>query len=322
MTLKNQPNRIPAEEAGSFQTWHLPPVGAKGAVLPSAEKEAKETEAEVRQQSAESIEDIDLPPGVPNTGMTAQEMQEIFDEAERDGFAQGHKDGYDKGMTEGMAEGYEAGQQKGLMEMRQQLVAEQQRFQKLADALLQPLRAQDDDIEKMLLDIVSTLTQSVVQRELTTDSSHIVELVKAAVDVLPVGSSNLRICLNPDDLVAVETYAEEQQLDWRFFGDVQLSPGGCRVEAPNSRVNFSVANRLKTVLEQFVNKQLTDADDDLDSDADSDADSGAERGTVRNDYQSNHYENSDHQNRDHQNKPQIDNSASVESGVAPDDLTP
>lgn len=316
MILKNQPNRIPAEEAGSFQTWHLPPVGAKGAVLPSAEKEAKEIEAEALQQSAESVEDIELPPGVPNTGMTAQEMQEIFDEAERDGFAQGHKDGYEKGMTEGMAEGYEAGQQKGLMEMRQQLVAEQQRFQKLAEALLQPLRAQDDDLEKMLLDIVCTLTQSVVQRELTTDSSHIVDLVKAAVEALPVGSSNLRICLNPDDLAAVESYAKEQQLEWRFFGDAQLSPGGCRVEAPNSRVDFSVANRLKSVLEQFVNKQLTDADDD----AESLVETGIEGGDVS--LKTSQLHNSQLHNSQLQNN-QLQNNTPVEPVAAPrDDVNP
>jgi len=320
MILKNQPNRIPAEEAGSFQTWHLPPVGAKGAVLPSAEKEAKEIEAEALQQSAESVEDIELPPGVPNTGMTAQEMQEIFDEAERDGFAQGHKDGYEKGMTEGMAEGYEAGQQKGLMEMRQQLVAEQQRFQKLAEALLQPLRAQDDDLEKMLLDIVCTLTQSVVQRELTTDSSHIVELVKAAVEALPVGSRNLRICLNPDDLAAVETYAKEQQLEWRFFGDAQLSPGGCRVEAPNSRVDFSVANRLKSVLEQFVNKQLTDAGDDVGDDAESLVEAGVEGGDVS--LENTQLPNSRPQNTQPQNS-QLENNTSVEPVAAPrDDVNP
>lgn len=320
MILKNQPNRIPAEEAGSFQTWHLPPVGAKGAVLPSAEKEAKEIEAEALQQSAESVEDIELPPGVPNTGMTAQEMQEIFDEAERDGFAQGHKDGYEKGMTEGMAEGYEAGQQKGLMEMRQQLVAEQQRFQKLAEALLQPLRSQDDDLEKMLLDIVCNLTQSVVQRELTTDSSHIVELVKAAVEALPVGSSNLRICLNPDDLAAVETYAKEQQLEWRFFGDAQLSPGGCRVEAPNSRVDFSVANRLKSVLEQFVNKQLTDAGDDVGDDAESLVEAGVEGGDVS--LENTQLPNSRPQNTQPQNS-QLENNTSVEPVAAPrDDVNP
>src|SRR5690606_3525816 len=142
-------------------------------------------------------------------------------------FAQGHKEGFDKGM----AEGYEAGQQQGLMEMRQHLVTEQQRFQKLAQALLDPIGEQDSDLEKLLLNVVCTLTESVVQRELLTDWNQILSLVKAAVAASPVRSKNLRIILNPDDLAAVETCAQELQLHWQFIGDAQLTPGGCRLEA-------------------------------------------------------------------------------------------
>jgi flagellar assembly protein FliH len=122
--------------------------------------------------------------------------------------------------------------------------------------LLDPLHAQDNDIENMLMDAICTLAQSVVERELLTDSSHILELVKSAVEALPVGSKNIRITLNPDDLAVVEAYAEEQQLGWTFIGDTQLQPGGCRVETPESRVDFSVSTRLKAVLEQFLTGQL------------------------------------------------------------------
>ncbi len=251
---KKLPNRIAAEDVDEYRTWRVPLINDNGSVLPSAEKEARERKAQEMKRQGESIEDVDMPAAKPKQGMTAQEMQEIIEAAEKDGFAQGHKEGFDKGM----AEGYEAGQQKGLMEMRQQLVAEQQRFQKLAQALLDPVAEQDNDLEKLLLDVICTLSESVVQRELMTDSSHIVSLVKTAVDALPVGSKNLRVCLNPDDLAAVETYAEEQQLNWQFIGDQQLAPGGCRIETSESRVDFSVEKRLKTLLTQFVNKQLTD----------------------------------------------------------------
>lgn len=260
---KKLPNRIAAEDVDEYRTWRVPLINDNGSVLPSAEKEARERKAQEMKRQGESIEDVDMPAAKPKQGMTAQEMQEIIEAAEKDGFAQGHKEGFDKGM----AEGYEAGQQKGLMEMRQQLVAEQQRFQKLAQALLDPVAEQDNDLEKLLLDVICTLSESVVQRELMTDSSHIVSLVKTAVDALPVGSKNLRVCLNPDDLAAVETYAEEQQLNWQFIGDQQLAPGGCRIETSESRVDFSVEKRLKTLLTQFVNKQLTDgsgeSEDDL-----------------------------------------------------------
>ncbi len=257
------PNRIPAEAIDQATTWVLPPVADNGRVLSSAEKEARERRERLLRREQEKIETVEMPAQeqVPQVGMTAEEMQAIFDAAEKDGFEQGQRDGFAKGQTEG----YEAGRQQGLKEMRAQLVAEQQRFQALANALLEPVNAQDNDLEMMLLDVICTLTQSVVQREVQTDSSNILELVRNAIAALPVGSKNIRVCLNPDDLAAVEAYAAEQQLDWRFLGDSQLLPGGCRIETPESRVDFSVSSRLQTLLEQFVNKQLAGSVDEDDN---------------------------------------------------------
>ncbi len=260
MSDNNIPNRIPAEDVENATTWVIPPITEHGRILSSAEKEARERRERLLRREKETIEIVEIPEPEqpPQLGMTAEEMQAIFDEAEKAGFEQGHKEGFNKGN----AEGYEAGRQQGLKEMRAQLTAEQQRFQKLANTLLEPINAQDDDIEHLLLDVICTLTQSVVQRELFTDSSHIVSLVKEAVDALPIGSKNIRVCLNPDDLAAVETYAAEQQLAWRFFGDSELLPGGCRIETPESRVDFSVSTRLQTVLEQFITKQLASGEEE------------------------------------------------------------
>lgn len=251
-------NRIPADAVENATAWVIPPITEHDKILSSAEKEARERRERLLRREKETIETVEIPEPEtpPQLGMTAEEMQAIFDTAEKDGFEQGHKEGFNKGN----AEGYEAGRQQGLMEMRAQLVAEQQRFHKLANALLDPINAQDNDVELLLLDVICTLTQSVVQRELLTDSSHIVSLVKNAVQVLPIGSKNIRVCLNPDDLAAVEAYVAEQQLAWSFFGDRELLPGGCRIETPESRVDFSVSSRLQTVLEQFISKQLASGD--------------------------------------------------------------
>jgi flagellar assembly protein FliH len=260
MTSKSMPGRIASENLGEVTSWMLPPVDDSGKALSSAEKEARVRREKLLRQGKEKIETVEIP-AQQKTGMTAQEMQDIFDAAEKDGFAQGHA----TGVEQGKADGYEAGRQQGLMEMRAQLTLEQQRFHNIANALLNPLTAQDNDVENMLLDVICSLTQSVIQRELVTDSSNILELVKTAVDCLPIGSKNIRVSLNPDDLAAIETYATEQQLDWKFFGDTQLQPGGCKIETPESRVDFSVSQRLQTVLEQFLTGQLAQVDGESDS---------------------------------------------------------
>lgn len=245
-------NRIPAEDAHNVRPWVLPPIGDNGQVLSSAEKEAKDRREALLRGQQETIETIEIEQPSQTTGISADELQAIVDAAEKEGFSKGEEEGFAKGNSDG----YEAGKQQGLMEMRAQLVAEQQRFQRLANSLLAPLAEQDQALEQLLLDTLCTLSQSVVQRELLTDSSHILALVRQAVDALPVGSKHIKISLNPDDLSHVEAYAKEQQLDWHFIADKQLDPGGCRVDTEHSRVDFSVAARLQQVLEQFVNGQL------------------------------------------------------------------
>lgn len=253
MTEKKHANRIPEEDVADFRRWNIPLIDSKGQVLPSAEREAAVRRKAEQKQKGERVEDV-LYKGGGAGGMSAGEFEKIFEQAEKEGFEQGRQAGYEKGL----AEGYEAGQEQGVIEKRQELVAEQQRFQHLIQSLLEPLAEQEEDLEQMLLDTVCRLTESLVERELLTDSSHILALVKEAVAALPVGAKNLRLYLNPDDLALVESYAEEQQLSWQFFGDETLLPGGARVETSESRVDFSVGNRLQALLKAFVNRQLTD----------------------------------------------------------------
>lgn len=267
MQYKQQPSRIAAEEIESCTPWQLPIIEDGGLVVSTAEKEERERQEALRRAEQETIEDIELTEApLPQTGISAQEMQEIFDAAEKDGFAQGHQAGFAKGEQEGL----EAGRQQGLAEMRGQLQAEQQRFQQIAEALLQPLANQDSELESMLVDMVCSLTRAVVQRELQTTPADILSLTQQAVDALPAGNKELRILVNPDDHQPLQDYAQQSQLDWSAIADSRVSPGGCIVETRDSRVNFSVEQRLKTVLEQFRNKQLGAA-----SDAEADPDPAA-----------------------------------------------
>ena len=251
MTQKKLVNRIPAEDLEAYKAWVLPPIGGDNKrVLPSAQREASKRRAEQQKRRGEKVEDAEYQG--TQSGLSAQELQAIVDEAEKEGRERGYKTGFEQGRSEG----YEIGEKQGREEMRQKLAAEQQRFQHLVQSLRQPVEEQDQALEKLLLDTVCALTRSLVKRELLTDSSHILAEVKAAVAALPAGPGQIRLYLNPDDLALVEAYAEEQGMDWQFMGDEQLLPGGCRVETAQSQVDFSVEQQLAQQLEAFVNRQL------------------------------------------------------------------
>jgi flagellar assembly protein FliH len=187
MSTKTISGLMSAENVNNAVSWVLPPISDSGKVLSSAEKEAKDRREKLLKQSRETVEDVELKVR-PKAGVSAKEMQDMFDSVEKDGFAQGQEAGFQQGK----AEGYEAGRQQGLAEMQTQLAIEKQKYLQQITALMDPIKAQDDDLENMLLDVICTLTQSVIERELTLDSSQILQLVEKAVEVLPVGSKNIR----------------------------------------------------------------------------------------------------------------------------------
>lgn len=259
MSSKKLVNRIPAEELGDYRSWQLPPIhGDEDRVIPSAGREARHRQEEEARRRGEKVEDVADYQG-QGTGLSAEEMQRIVDAAEKEGREQGYRAGFEQGQ----AEGYEAGESQGHDDMQQKLAAEHQRFQHLVQSLSEPLADQEDALEQWLIETVCVLTRSLVQRELLTDSSQILEQVRSAVAALPAGVEHLTLYLNPDDLALVEDYAREHQLDWKFRPDESLLPGGCRVETRESRVDFSIEHRLSQQLEAFVHRQLgSDSDDD------------------------------------------------------------
>lgn len=250
MTGKKLSNRIPAEEVEGYRAWDLPPIHGEG-VVPSVGREASRQREEQARRRGEKVEDVDDYSGQTG-GPSAEEMQRIVEAAEKEGREQGYRAGFEQGR----AEGYEVGEQKGREAMGQKLTAEQQRFAHMVQSLREPLAEQEDALEQWLLETVCVLSRSLVQRELLTDSSQILEQVRAAVAALPAGADHITLYLNPDDLALVEAYAEEHQLNWSFRPDEQLLPGGCRVATRESQVDFSVEHRLAQQLEAFVHRQF------------------------------------------------------------------
>ncbi len=247
---KKPVNRIPAAEAGRWQSWALPDVA-------NAERRVSSIEQQARQRGGrrkgERVEDVSLDQIQNFSGLTAEQLHSIVQQAEKEGFDKGYQDG----LQQGRDEGHKAGQQQGLSEMRSQLMADQKRFKDLAQALLSPVEQQDQRLEKLLLTMVERLTRAVVRRELETGREDIRALVRRAVAALPTGPGHLRIFLNAEDLERVASYSREQS-EWQFIADAEMAPGGVRVETGDSVVDDSVERRLREVIERFLQQQDSD----------------------------------------------------------------
>lgn len=239
LSNKNDSELIRASEAPAFNLWDLPSFD-EGVHHVPREETPPETEPEPELPAVEpEPEEPEVKP------FTVEELEQIRAEAYNEGFATGERDGFHSGQLKGQQEA------KAVLEAR---VAE---LESIMSHLLEPIREQDEQIEDMLLELVETMVRQVVQRELTTDSSHIQQVLRGALKALPMGAEQIRIYLNPADFDAIKAVRERHEENWRLLEDDQLLPGGCRIEAEHSQVDASRETRLQQVIEQFHEQRLT-----------------------------------------------------------------
>ena len=251
MSDKHDSELIRADEAPAFNLWDLPSFDEieGGHHVPreepqtEPEKPGSESELEPQAEPEAHVEEV-LPEEPPVTPFTVEELEQIRAEAYNEGFATGERDGFHSGQLKGQQEA------KAVLDAR---VAE---LESIMSHLLEPIRAQDEQIEDMLLELVETMVRQVVQRELTTDSSHIQQVLRGALKALPMGAEQIRIYLNPADFEAIKAVRERHEENWRLLEDDQLLPGGCRVEAEHSQVDASRETRLQQITEQLHEQRL------------------------------------------------------------------
>jgi flagellar assembly protein FliH len=243
MTENKFANRIPFEEIQQATTWTLPSLGS-GKIVPSVKKQNSREEKDSGKVLIEEVPDAPIKP------LTAEQLQQITAQAEQEGRERGYQEGLQKGYAEGEKKGQLKGEQKAYGEVKAALEDQKQRFQSIADALFDPMKTQDVRLENWVLDMAVHLAKHLLNRELTEDPSSLFHLVERAVGSLPAGAKNIRVYLHPDDVeLAHEAFANMGR-DWNFYADIHLSRGGCRVETDQSQVNYSVEQRLRSMLEQ------------------------------------------------------------------------
>ncbi|MBC9250428.1 flagellar assembly protein FliH [Pseudomonas alcaligenes] len=238
MAPKEAPSElIRAKDVSGFDRWSLPSFDPEVEVLAEPEPEvvaAPEPEPEPQ------IEEVEVEAVKP---LTLDELEAIRQDAYNEGFSAGEKDGF------------HAGQLKAKQEAEVALAAKVAQLEQLMGNLMEPIAGQDQELEQALVELISQMTRQVIQRELSTDSSQIRHVLREALKLLPMGASNIRIHVHPQDFELVRALRERHEESWRILEDESLQPGGCRVESESSRIDASVETRLALALKQLFEQQ-------------------------------------------------------------------
>lgn len=247
-----------------YSSWVLPDVTST-TLFSSAEKEERERKDQrfrkskkpkktgpVDEAAGESIEIVET---IDETfkPLTAEQLQEITEAAEKEGYDAG----YEKGIEAGEVAGEERGYKTGLEKADKKVIERCERVEHIIEALLIPLQTERKKLETLMVDMICQLTEAVVLRELALDSSQIIKLVDEALNAVPTGSDKFTLYLNEQDIELVKSHVDDQSdKQCNYYVDENLLPGGCRLETKNSLVSNSVEQRLSKVIDDFSNKRI------------------------------------------------------------------
>lgn len=156
------------------------------------------------------------------------------------------KQAYDEAKAEGYADGLKAGEAD--VERRVK------RLDQLLGTLAQPFALMDETVESELVGLAIAIAKQLFRRELHTDPSHIVGVVREAMQLLPGASREVTVKLHPEDAAVIRELlaSPEGERAWSVAEDPLIERGGCRVLAENSQIDAQTEKRFDAVVQSIV----------------------------------------------------------------------
>lgn len=191
-------NIIPKEKLSAYQRWELDSLDERA--------------------QAEVAPAVALP--------TAEQIENIHQQAYREGFAAGYQEG--RGKADG----------------------ELSRLVQLMSALDGALGRLDEELPQSLLTLALDIAKQMLREALRIRPELVLPVIREAVNSLPQANQHPHLRLHPDDAALVRSLMGDElnHFHWKIIEDGRVERGGCRVETANSEVDASMETRWKRVL--------------------------------------------------------------------------
>lgn len=147
-------------------------------------------------------------------------------------------------------EGFEQGRAEGIAAGRAELAQQANILHQVLDALARPLQALDHQFEEELLQLVTAITRQLVRRELHTEPSHVISVIREGLAALPSGAVGIRVRLHPADADTVRELllADDGGRVWEIETDPLLEQGGCQIVSETAQIDGRLDTRLNRVV--------------------------------------------------------------------------
>src|ERR1700733_11688050 len=156
--------------------------------------------------------------------------------------AEAHEEAFAQGLAEGRAAG------------RAEVRAQVERLSGMFYDLAKPFEVLDTEVERELLTLAMALARQIVRRELKTDPTQIIGIIREAIAALPVAAREVRVNLHPEDATVVREHLAptESERAWAIIEDPVMARGGCQITSATSRVDARLETRLGSILSELL----------------------------------------------------------------------
>jgi flagellar assembly protein FliH len=162
------------------------------------------------------------------------------------GLADLQAEAYREAFEQGLKEGREAG--------RAEVASQVERLAGMFYDLAKPFEALDTDVERELLTLAMALARQIVRRELKSDPTQIIGIIREAIAALPVAAREVRVHLHPEDAAVVREHLAptESERAWSIVEDPVMARGGCQITSATSRIDARLETRLTAMLSELM----------------------------------------------------------------------
>lgn len=174
--------------------------------------------------------------------------------------------------------GFQRGRSEGLAAAAAEVQAKQRQLDEriaMLDRVLgemaRPLERLDDYALQELTSLAIRIGGELARRDLTIDPAQITEIIRHSLKELPLSQRELRAHLHPLDLQAVRSGIDacRGEDQWVLIADPGVQRGGCRIIVGDSRIDATLDERLRLIIEQSLGGGAVNGVGDITADLDS-----------------------------------------------------
>jgi flagellar assembly protein FliH len=151
--------------------------------------------------------------------------------------------------AEGRAAGLAAAQQEIAARVAQ-LDAQSRTLESMLAALARPMAQQQSQLHEQIAELAIAIARQLIRRELKTDPSQVIAVVRETVGLLPATARNVRVQMHPEDAALLRERLETPQGEsaWSVQEDPVMTRGDCRVIADSAQIDARIETRLAAAI--------------------------------------------------------------------------